>query len=190
VVGLGNPGPQYTLTRHNAGFILADVLREQWELPRFRRAGTALVTDGRRRRRAVALVKPQTFMNLSGDVVAPLARELALNPAEDLLVLVDEVALPLGSFRIRAGGSAGGHNGLKSVEEALGTIEYGRLRIGVGPQPETADARTDFVLGDFTDQERDVLSDLLPTLVDAVECWLTEGIQSAMNRFNRRGTAE
>jgi PTH1 family peptidyl-tRNA hydrolase len=186
VVGLGNPGPQYALTRHNAGFILADVLREQWGLPRFRRAGNALVTDGRRRRRPLAVVKPQTYMNLSGDVVAPLARELALDPAEDLLVLVDEVALPLGTFRIRAAGTDGGHNGLKSIEQALGTIEYGRLRIGVGPQPETVDARTDFVLGEFTEQEREALSDLLPTLVVAVECWLTEGIEVAMNRYNRR----
>jgi PTH1 family peptidyl-tRNA hydrolase len=110
--------------------------------------------------------------------------------SRDLLVLVDDFALPLGTFRLRALGSAGGHNGLRSVEAALGTNTYARLRIGIGPVPEDVDDPADFVLAPLARHERAVLIDLLPGLADAVECWLDEGIEEAMNRFNRRGTTE
>jgi len=136
------------------------------------------------------LVKPQTYMNRSGDAVARLRSAPGFDPTRDLLVLVDDLALPLGTFRLKAQGSAGGHNGLRSVEDALGTGEYARLRIGIGPVPDGVDDQAQFVLERFAREELAVLADLLPDLADAVECWLDEGIEQAMNRYNRRGTTE
>jgi len=148
------------------------------------------VTEGRRRGEPVVLVKPQTYMNRSGDAVARLRSAPGFDPTRDLLVLVDDLALPLGTFRLKAQGSAGGHNGLRSVEDALGTGEYARLRIGIGPVPDGVDDQAQFVLERFAREELAVLADLLPDLADAVECWLDEGIEQAMNRYNRRGTTE
>ncbi|MDH3456145.1 MAG: aminoacyl-tRNA hydrolase [Gemmatimonadota bacterium] len=187
---MGNPGPKYAITRHNAGFLLADVLAEQWALPTFRRSGRALVSQKSLGGQQVVLMKPQTYMNLSGDAVASLLRSTNVEPSSELLVLVDDLALPLGTFRLRARGSAGGHNGLESVEEAIGSPEYARMRIGVGPLPDDVDDQSEFVLAPFEPQELSTLADLLPTLADAVECWLDDGIVVAMNRFNRRGTSE
>ena len=169
---------------------MADVLREQWELPRFRRSGNAFVTEGAVGGERFVLLKPQTYMNLSGDAVAPLLASPEFDPTRDLLVLVDDIALPLDTFRLRARGSSGGHNGLESVEAALESTEYARLRIGVGPLPEDEDDQAEFVTSNFEPEELTTLADLLPDLVDAVECWITEGIKVAMNRFNRRGTQE
>ena len=123
IVGLGNPGPEYEGTRHNAGFLLADRLAERWELGGFRRrGGAARVAEGNRAGVPVQVIKPQTYMNRSGAVLAPLRTEDGFDPARDLLVLVDDVALDVGRFRLRGAGSAGGHNGLKSVEGALGGL--------------------------------------------------------------------
>lgn len=133
----------------------------------------------------VRVLKPQTYMNRSGAALAPLRALSGFDPATDLLVLVDDVALPLGRFRLRGAGSAGGHNGLKSIEAALQRRDYARLRIGVGPAPVGADDLVDFVLGPFTAEERTVLDGLLDQMAEAVECWLSEGIERAMNRFNR-----
>ena len=166
------------------------MLAEQWGLPRFRRSGNALVTEGAVGGERFALLKPQTYMNLSGDAVAPLLASPEFDPTRDLLVLVDDIALPLDTFRLRAQGTPGGHNGLESVEAALGSTEYARLRIGVGPVPEDEEDQAEFVTSNFEPEELMTLADLLPDLVDAVECWLTEGIKAAMNRFNRRGTQE
>ena len=138
---------------------------------------------------AVTLLKPRTYMNDSGAALAPLLAEPRFAPERDLLVLVDDVALPLGTFRLRARGSAGGHHGLESVEAALGTPAYGRLRIGVGPAPAGLNDMAEFVLAPFTETEAATLKDLLPLLAEAVECWLAEGIDVAMNRFNERGGA-
>lgn len=132
------------------------------------------------------LLKPQTYMNRSGVALRPLLGTPAFAPSRDLLILVDDLALPLGGFRLRARGSAGGHNGLLSVEDALASQEYARLRIGIGPCPEEED-QAEWVLQPFARRELAVLADLLPELADAVECWLDEGIETAMNRFNRRG---
>lgn len=126
-------------------------------------------------------------MNLSGDAVAPLASQPGFRVSDDLLVLVDEWALPVGTFRIRARGSSGGHNGLESVEWGLGSREYARLRIGIGPLPADWNDPADFVLSPFTREEREQLDQLMPKMAEAVECWLTEGVDTAMNRFNRRG---
>jgi peptidyl-tRNA hydrolase, PTH1 family len=134
----------------------------------------------------VTLVKPQTYMNRSGAALGPLLKNETFDPARDLLIVVDEVALPLGMLRIRRSGSAGGHNGLKSIAGRLQSEQFPRLRIGVGPQPEND--RSDFVLGEFRPEEWQLLHKTIPTTVAAVECWLTEGIETAMNRFNRRGT--
>ena len=124
-------------------------------------------------------------MNRSGAAIAPLLDLPDFDPSRDLLILVDEVALDLGRFRLRGAGSAGGHNGLKSVEGALRRQDYARLRIGVGPVPPEVQDLADFVLGEFTAEERQALSALLPTMAEAVECWLEEGIERAMTRFNR-----
>ncbi|UCG86433.1 MAG: aminoacyl-tRNA hydrolase [Gemmatimonadota bacterium] len=183
---MGNPGPAYAFTRHNAGFILGDFLAREWQLPSFRRAGPARVTDGVVLQQQVAIVKPDTYMNRSGTALGPLLDVADFDFSTDLLVAVDDYALPLGSLRMRARGSAGGHNGLVSIENRLGSQEYCRLRIGVGPLPDGFDDPADFVLSGFEQDEVDTLARLLPTLADAVECWLTEGIETAMNRFNRR----
>ena len=166
------------------------MLREQWELPKFRRSGAALASEGVRRGEPLVLIKPQTYMNRSGVAVAQLLASSPIDPTHDLLVLVDDLALPLGTLRLRARGSSGGHNGLESVEAAVASQDYCRLRIGVGPPPEGIDDQADFVLEDFESEELRTLADLLPDMVDAVECWLAEGIEAAMNRFNRRGTQE
>lgn len=161
-------------------------MASHWRFPRFSRQGRALVSDGSVRGQRILLIKPQTYMNLSGNALGPLLPP-GFDATTDLLVLVDDVALPLGTFRIRARGSAGGHNGLKSVEQALGTTEYARLRIGIGPKPPELDDRVDFVLGPWTDDELDALHDLIPRMIEATECWVTDGVETAMNRYNRRG---
>lgn len=185
MVGLGNPGPEYAVTRHNAGFLLADALAEQWKLGPFRRGRLARIAEGTVDGHQVLVVKPQTYMNRSGGALAPLLATPDFTPSRDLLVLVDDAALPLGTFRLRSRGSPGGHNGLKSIEAALGSQAYARLRIGTGPIPEHADL-ADFDLARFPREELTVLADLMPTLVEAVTCWVADGIETAMNRFNRR----
>lgn len=167
--------------------MLADALARRWRLSRFRRDGPTLRAEGTVLGQAVLLLEPQTSMNRSGIVARALLGLPDFEVARDLLVLVDEFALSLGTLRLRARGSSGGHNGLQSVEDALGTREYARLRIGIGPLPSTADDPADWVLEPFTRVEREAIENLLPLAAEAVESWLTEGIETAMNRFNRRG---
>lgn len=185
-MGLGNPGPEYAGTRHNAGYRLVDAAAARWGLPAFRRSRRMRVTEGTLNGEHVLVVKPLTFMNRSGAVVTLLLADPALAPERDLLVATDDVALPLGRFRLRAQGSSGGHNGLKSIEGALRSQVYARLRIGVGPPPEGFGR--EYVLGPFTTDENRVLEQLMPTMVDAIECWLREGIEIAMSRYNQRGS--
>jgi peptidyl-tRNA hydrolase, PTH1 family len=184
-VGLGNPGPEYQETRHNAGFILADRLVARWQLPQFGRGERARQTQGTWRSVPVRVLKPQTYMNRSGAAIAPLRTIPDFDPSRHLLILVDDVALPIGRFRLRGAGSAGGHNGLKSIEGVLQRQDYARLRIGVGPAPPGMDDLADFVLDAFSKEEREVLADLLDPMSEAVESWLENGIEVAMNRFNR-----
>ena len=134
---------------------------------------------------AVRILKPQTYMNRSGAVIAPLRASGDFDPASDLLVLVDDVALPAGRFRLRGAGSAGGHNGLTSIETALERRDYARLRIGVGPRPPELEDLADFVLDECGPEERAAIDDQIGTMAEAVECWLAEGIEPAMRRFNR-----
>jgi PTH1 family peptidyl-tRNA hydrolase len=183
IVGLGNPGANYERTRHNAGWILLDHLALRGGFGPFRRTDRALVTTGTLAGVPVRLIKPNTFMNLSGEALRDL-RGPQWDPAEDLLVLVDEVALPVGRFRLRGAGSAGGHNGLKSIEAHLRRRDYARLRIGVGPKPPEYDDLADFVLGRFRPDERSQLDALLDQMCDATEAWATDGIELAMTRFN------
>ena len=184
-MGLGNPGPEYDGTRHNAGFRLADHLAARWRLGPFTRGDLTRWTEGTWDGRPIRLLKPQTYMNRSGAALASLRALPGFDPAADLLVLVDDVALPVGTFRLRGAGSPGGHNGLKSVEGALQRQDYARLRIGVGPVPAGLDDLADFVLGPFTGDERVAIEDLLDPMAEAVEGWLAEGIERAMSRFNR-----
>jgi PTH1 family peptidyl-tRNA hydrolase len=180
VVGLGNPGPQYRDTRHNVGFWVVEELARRWHLSdawRIRDEAMFVKQPG-----GSVLVKPLTFMNLSGFAVSRLRQFFQVDPA-DIFVIVDEVALPVGRLRARPKGSAGGHNGLKSLIEQLGTNEFPRLRLGVG----RGDARRDLadhVLSKFDPAERDTILAATLRAADASEMFISDGIESVMNTFN------
>ncbi len=183
-MGLGNPGPEYDATRHNVGWWVVDRLAYDWGFDTFRRDGRALVTEGLVGEETVRLVKPTTYMNRSGQAVGPLAAIEGFDPARDLLVVVDDAALDVGRVRFRPDGSPGGHNGLKSVSGALQSHAFARLRIGVGTRPEGVDL-ADWVLSSMPAEEEEVVVQLLPQLTEAVAVWVAEGVEAAMNRFNR-----
>ncbi len=185
-MGLGNPGPEYVETRHNAGFRLADHLVARWRLGPLRRGDRARVAEGTRMGHSLRVLQPNTYMNRSGAALAPLLALPDFDPSRDLLILVDDVALAMGRFRLRGAGSAGGHNGLKSIEGVLRRQDYARLRIGVGPVPPDLDELTDFVLDAFPAEDRRILDSLLDPMADAVETWLDEGIEQAMAKHNRQ----
>ena len=155
-------------------------------MPRFKRAGRAKATGGATPHGRAHLLKPQTFMNLSGAVLSGLRAPSSEAALDDLLVLVDDFALPVGAFRLRASGSAGGHNGLKSIEATVGTRHYARLRIGIGPLPRGLDGWRDYVLEPMPRAERRAVEELFPDMCEAVECWMSVGIEAAMARFNRK----
>jgi len=188
IVGLGNPGREYAATRHNVGWWLIDHLADVWRFDGWKKDGESQVANGIVAGVKVRLVKPQTFMNLSGQALRNYVRRPFWSAAKDLLVVVDEVQLPVGRTRVRARGSAGGHNGLKSVEQALGTQEYARLRIGVGPSDERKGIYkdlADFVLSPFARDEREDILALMPQLTATAESWLRDGVEKAMNLYNR-----
>ena len=179
IVGLGNPGREYAGTRHNIGFDVLDEVARRWhvQLRHWKLvADVAVVSD-----RGVVLVEPQTYMNLSGDAVSRIAAFHKLAPT-DVLVVVDEVQLPLGRLRVRRNGSAGGHNGLKSITQHIGA-EFPRLRIGVGRGDPKLDL-ADHVLSKFGREEREAVADLVSRAADAVELFAGEGLDVVMNRFN------
>lgn len=186
---LGNPGPEYSTTRHNVGWWLADRAVEAWALGRFRRDGAASTAAGRVEGVPVRVMKPLTYMNRSGSALAPLRRSNELDVAADLLVVVDDVALDAGRARFRAQGSAGGHNGLRSVESVLGTREYARLRIGVGARPPGTDL-AEWVLSSPPPDDRRAIQAVLPELVDCLGIWITDGIDAAMSRCNQQLSKE
>jgi PTH1 family peptidyl-tRNA hydrolase len=193
ILGLGNPGREYAATRHNVGWWLIDHLADVWHFDGWKKDGDSHAASGVVGGVKVKLVKPQTYMNLSGQVMKNYVRRPFWSPAKDLLVVVDEVQIPVGRFRIRARGSAGGHNGLKSVEAALGNQEYPRLRIGVGPSEDRKGVYgdlADFVLAPFARDEREDVLALLPSLTATVETWLKDGVEKAMNLHNRAATSE
>lgn len=186
---LGNPGPEYSTTRHNVAWWLADGLARAWGLGRFRREGSAAVAAGRVEGVQVRLLKPLSYMNRSGSALAHLRRSQEFDVARDLLVVVDDVALEPGRARIRATGSAGGHNGLKSVESALGTRDYPRLRIGVGAKPAGMDL-ADWVLSSPPPDDRRAIQATFPDLTDCLALWISEGLEAAMGRCNQQFSKE
>ena len=195
IVGLGNPGIEYQFTPHNAGFLAVDRIAEDCGVMITNRRGKALTAKAKLAGQDVLLAKPETFMNLSGLSVAALIQELEISP-KDIIVLYDELALPLGTIRIRERGSANGHNGVKSISGVLGTEEWLRIRIGVGRQRKDvaalADGREikaggkDYLLSPMRKQELAVLDEVLDRARGAVEMVLTQGVSAAMNEFNRR----
>jgi PTH1 family peptidyl-tRNA hydrolase len=180
VVGLGNPGSRYAGTRHNVGFAVLDLLAEG-PRARFQNRFAAQLAELIEGPHKVLLVKPQTFMNLSGRCVREVLDFYRL-PAEELLVVCDDINLPLGKLRVRARGSHGGHNGLRDIESHLGTEEYARLRVGVGAPP--SDEAMDHVLGRFRPSEQAVIDDALGLAAQAVLVWVHQGTEAAMNRYN------
>lgn len=191
IVGLGNPGIEYQFTPHNAGFLAIDRVAENCGAVLANRRGRALTARTRLAGHDVLLAKPETYMNLSGVSVAALLKELEIAvPSPDLIVLYDELAIPLGTLRIRERGSAGGHNGVKSISAALGTEEWIRVRIGVG-KPALADGREvkaggkDYLLSPLRNKELEILDQALDRVAGAVEMILTRGIGPAMSEYNR-----
>lgn len=181
VVGLGNPGLKYVGTRHNIGFAVIEYLAAAPGVPAFRERFEALVTEINEGAETVLLVKPLTFMNLSGRAVRAVLDFYKL-PVEQLLVVCDDFNLPLGKLRVRAKGSHGGQNGLRDVQQQLGTDAYARLRIGVG-EPAPGDA-VDFVLSKFKPSERKAVEDAVASTAQAVLTWIRSGTEVCMNRFN------
>ncbi len=183
IVGLGNPGEKYANTRHNIGFHCLKHLANQHNLTFDGKRANARIAEGHIAGQRVALAKPQTFMNLSGQAVSGLHAWYKLDPATDLLVIYDDMDLPFGRLRIRQRGSAGTHNGMKSIVGQLGTQEFARLRVGVDQPPQGWDA-VRYVLGRFTKEEEEQLPNIYANVADAVELILREGVRAAMNRYN------
>lgn len=184
IVGLGNPGREYEGTRHNVGFALVERLardwRADWELKKKFNARVAQVDrDGRR----MVLCEPQTYMNLSGEAVAAVGDYYKLSPKQ-ILILVDDADLPLGTIRLRPDGSSGGHHGLESIEQHLGTRSYARLKIGIGRRAADGRQISGYVLGRFAGDEKKMVEQVLERASQQVECWLNAGVQEAMNKFN------
>jgi PTH1 family peptidyl-tRNA hydrolase len=191
IVGLGNPGKEYERTRHNVGWWVLDQLADVWRLEGWRKDGEARVVGGNVGGTPVRLVKPQTYMNLSGAALRPYLRRAGWSPQHDLLVVLDEAALPLGTFRFRARGSSAGHNGLKSIEGALGHQDYARLRIGIAPPVgRPRGDLADYVLSDFGKTEAAIVREQMPVIMEAIDTWLHEGIELTMNRYNRKGRGD
>jgi peptidyl-tRNA hydrolase, PTH1 family len=189
VVGLGNPGIEYQFTPHNAGFLAVDRIADDHRVAVANRRCRAMTAKIEIAGREVILAKPETFMNLSGFSVAALVEEFDVDPRRDLLVLYDELALPLGALRVRERGSAGGHNGAKSICGALRTEDWARIRIGVGPDGEAASVvrrGKDYLLTPMRKGDLATLDEVLDRVAKAVEVIVAEGLKAAMNEFNRR----
>jgi PTH1 family peptidyl-tRNA hydrolase len=183
VVGLGNPGAEYAKTRHNAGFLLVEKLAARWKTDwALEKKFNARVARAEQDQRRVLLSEPQTFMNSSGESVGPLVGFYRV-PLKHVLVAVDDADLPFGEIRLRPSGSSGGHHGLESIEEHLGTREFARLRIGIGRKDSVREI-TGYVLGKFSAAESELAEKILTVAADQVECWLKAGIQKAMSQFN------
>jgi PTH1 family peptidyl-tRNA hydrolase len=192
VTGLGNPGERYRLTRHNVGFRVVDLLADRWGL-----TGQGRVRDGAAQlevqledpAQRVLLVKPMRYMNRSGAPVKAALRHTNAALEDDLLVVTDDVDLPLGRLRLRREGSAGGHNGLRDIIATFGSNEFNRLRVGIGRSGSTRET-VNHVLSTFRPNERDLATEAIATAADAVQVWLAEGIEAAMNRYNGVDLAE
>ncbi len=183
VVGLGNPGAEYARTRHNIGFRVLDRLAQRWQAAwAFEKKFNARVARVERGKRRVLLCQPQTYMNSSGEAVGAMSKFFDV-PLKQVLVSVDDADLPVGELRLRPSGSSGGHHGLESIEQHLGTREYARQRVGIGRR-DGAREITGHVLGRFSSTEADLMDKVLTVASDQVETWLESGIQKAMSQFN------
>ena len=183
VVGLGNPGSKYEWTRHNMGFLVVDELAERLSIPVQRLKFKALTNTAVLGGKSVLLMKPTTYMNLSGEAVGQAARFYKI-PPERVLVISDDVALPQGKLRVRRSGSAGGHNGLKNIISHLGTDQFPRIKVGVGQKPSPDSDMVNWVLGTFTGQDRKVMEEAIGRAADAVTVLLQHGIDQAMASYN------
>jgi PTH1 family peptidyl-tRNA hydrolase len=182
IVGLGNPGAKYENTRHNVGFQVADRLAERLHISTFNRDHNALVGWGRDHDRRLGVAKPLTFMNRSGQAVKPLCDYNNLTPA-DLIVVVDDLNLPVGTIRLRPGGSSGGHNGLSDIASHLGTTDFPRLRVGIGDDFGPGE-QSDYVLSSFTPSQQSAVDDALADAVDAILTAVRQDLDTAMNQYN------
>ena len=183
IVGLGNPGTDYAKTRHNAGFLLVEKLAAQWKADwANERKFAARMAKAERNGKRVLLCEPQTFMNLSGETVGAVTDFYQL-PVSQLIVAVDDADLPFGEIRLRPSGSSGGHHGLESIEQHLGSREFARLRIGIGRQDSSRQI-ANYVLGKFDSSENELLEKVLRRAAGQIECWLNEGLPKAMSLFN------
>lgn len=183
VVGLGNVGEKYDNTRHNVGFEVADELAERGRVPIQKLKHRALTNTLEIGGEKVLLMKPVTYMNLSGEAVGEAARFFKV-PADHVLVISDDVSLPVGKLRVRRGGSAGGHNGLKNIIQHLGSDQFPRIKVGVGEKPHPDYDMADWVLGKFQGEDRRTMDGAVERAADAVECFLREGPDKTMSRFN------
>lgn len=182
VVGLGNPGREYSATRHNVGFMAVDILAARWQASDWHSRFGALVAE-HRGAEPVLLIKPQTYMNLSGQAVGPALRWYKLAPS-DLIVIYDDLDLPVGKLRLRPQGGAGGHRGIESLFDHLGCHEFNRVRIGIGRPPDFMVA-ADYVLSRFTTAEQPLISETIQRAAEAVEAVLTEGIAKAATKYSK-----
>ncbi|MCI9340279.1 MAG: aminoacyl-tRNA hydrolase [Dorea sp.] len=185
IAGLGNPTLQYEGTRHNAGFDVIDALADKYNISVDYRKNRAFIGKGMIAGRKVILAKPQTYMNLSGESVRGLADYYKIDEETELLIIYDDVSLDVGQLRIRKKGSAGGHNGIKSIIAELGTDVFPRIKVGVGEKPKQYDL-ADYVLGHFSKAERELMEEGYERAVHAVEMILSDGIDPAMNEYNRK----
>lgn len=185
VVGLGNPSNKYEYTRHNVGFDVIDLFRHELRLGKdFRKEHHSLVSEGQLESQSILLAKPQTFMNSSGIAVHALVLDYEI-PLEDIIVIYDDLNLELGLLRVRRSGSAGGHKGVKSIIESLGSESFPRIRIGIGQPPQDMEV-IDYVLSKFTSEERDEIEKAEQTAIEALKIMILEGVEPAMNKFNTR----
>ena len=185
IVGLGNPGSQYAHTRHNVGFDTIDVLADKMNISVLENKHKALIGKGYLNGEKVILAKPVTFMNLSGESVRPLVDYYKVDPADQLIVIYDDISLEPGQIRIRKKGSAGGHNGIKNIIAQLGQDTFWRIKLGVGEKPKGYDL-ADYVLGHFSKEDQTVMQDAFKRASEAVDVMMESGIDAAMNQFNAK----
>jgi len=182
IIGLGNPGKEYILTRHNVGFMAVNRLARKLKLPKWIRENHSLLTRGEYLGNDILLAKPRTFMNLSGNAALALCSRFRIPPL-NVLVIIDDMALPFGKIRFRACGSDGGHNGLHSIIEKLGRCDFPRLRIGIGNPPEEVNG-ADYVLSNFTPEQLKQLEEIFAVAMDGILSFIESGIEETMNHFN------
>ena len=185
IAGLGNPGKEYSGTRHNAGFIVVDAISEKYGIAVTEKKHKALIGKGVMDGNKVILVKPQTFMNLSGESLRAVMDYYKADPESELIVIYDDIALPPGDIRVRKRGSAGGHNGMKNIIANLGTQDYIRVRMGVGEKPPRTDLK-DWVLGHMGQEDREAFSGAVESALEAILTIMEKGADEAMNRFNKK----